>query len=83
MYARESHLETMGAASAVSVRGGATAALRAMSRLLDAWAERLSPPAQSRATDPVMEFYADSSAPEGALYIDGQLVGHVMGVSRL
>jgi hypothetical protein len=32
---------------------------------------------------PVLEFYADSSAPEGALYVDGKLVGHLPGVMRL
>lgn len=31
----------------------------------------------------VLEFYAEAGAPEGALYVDGQLVGHVSGVSRL
>lgn len=32
---------------------------------------------------PVLEFYADAGAPEGALYVDGQLVGHLLGVTRL
>ncbi len=32
---------------------------------------------------PVPEFYAEAGAPEGALYVDGQLVGHLPGVSRL
>jgi hypothetical protein len=31
----------------------------------------------------VLEFHADAGAPEGALYVDGQLVGHVLGVTRL
>lgn len=31
----------------------------------------------------VTEFHADAGAPEGALYVDGQLVGHVLGVTRL
>ncbi len=34
----------------------------------------------------VVEFHAlhcDAGAPEGALYIDGKLVGHIKGVSRL
>jgi hypothetical protein len=30
-----------------------------------------------------MEFYAEAGAPEGALYIDGELVGMLPGVSRL
>lgn len=34
-------------------------------------------------TEPVYEFYAEAGAPEGALYVDGQLVGHLSGVTRL
>ena len=30
-----------------------------------------------------LEFYAEAGAPEGALYVDGQLVGHLEGVQRL
>jgi hypothetical protein len=33
--------------------------------------------------EPVLEFYAEAGAPEGALYVDGQLVGHLPGVTRL
>ncbi len=33
--------------------------------------------------DPVLEFYAQSGAPEGALYVDGELVGTLEGVTRL
>ena len=33
--------------------------------------------------DPVLEFYAQAGAPEGALYVNGKLVGHLPGVSRL
>lgn len=36
-----------------------------------------------RSTARVLEFYAEAGAPEGALYVDGQLVGHVYGVTRL
>jgi hypothetical protein len=32
---------------------------------------------------PVLEFYAEAGAPEGALYVDGRLVGHLPGVKRL
>ncbi len=32
---------------------------------------------------PELEFYAEAGAPEGALYLDGEYVGHVPGVSRL
>jgi hypothetical protein len=31
----------------------------------------------------LLEFHADAGAPEGALYVDGQLVGYLSGVSRL
>jgi len=31
----------------------------------------------------VIEFHAEAGAPEGALYVDGQLVGHLPGVCRL
>lgn len=34
-------------------------------------------------SEPVLEFYAEAGAPEGALYIDGELVGMLAGVSRL
>lgn len=30
-----------------------------------------------------LEFYAEAGAPEGALYVDGQLVGTLPGVTRL
>jgi hypothetical protein len=31
----------------------------------------------------VLEFYAEAGAPEGALYVDGHLVGYLPGVKRL
>jgi hypothetical protein len=40
-------------------------------------------PRRSPTLAPVLEFYADAGAPEGALYVDGQLVGHLPGVNRL
>ena len=33
--------------------------------------------------DPRFEFHADAGAPEGALYVDGELVGWLRGVNRL
>ena len=33
--------------------------------------------------EPVLEFYAEAGAPEGALYVDGVRVGIVPGVTRL
>ena len=35
------------------------------------------------AAAPVLEFHAEAGAPEGALYVDGQFVGHLPGVNRL
>ncbi len=60
------------------------AALRGASRALDALAEKLAlVEAAAPAAEPVLEFHADAAAPEGALYVNGQLVGHVLGVNRL
>jgi len=33
--------------------------------------------------DPRFEFHAEAGAPEGALYVDGELVGRLHGVKRL
>jgi hypothetical protein len=33
--------------------------------------------------EPRFEFHAEAGAPEGALYVDGRLVGWLSGVSRL
>lgn len=46
-------------------------------------AERLAfaQPRQRRA--PELEFYAEAGAPEGALYVDGHLIGTLPGVTRL
>ena len=62
----------------------AAASLRITSVALGRLARRLG--RQGRIPDrtaPVFEFYAEAGAPEGALYIDGRLVGHINGVSRL
>jgi len=48
-----------------------------------AGAVALSPASETVPPDPVLEFYAEAGAPEGALYLDGALVGTVAGVSRL
>lgn len=58
-------------------------ALRAASRLLDGLAARLVWVQPAPAADAVLEFHADAGAPEGALYVNGQLVGHLSGVNRL
>lgn len=67
-------------------RRAAAAALHGASRALRHLAQQLAaPPAQPSAAShlPVLEFHAEAGAPEGALYVDGQLVGHLLGVSRL
>lgn len=64
----------------------AARALVAASRMLDRLAARLSAAAARQATPelpPVLEFYASAGAPEGALYLDGELVGTLPGVTRL
>lgn len=61
----------------------ASAFLRTASRALDALAARLALVPGPTPGERVLEFHADAGAPEGALYVDGQLVGHVLGVNRL
>jgi hypothetical protein len=59
-------------------------ALRQASARLDALARRLE--SRRSAAGPLcgtVEFHADAGAPEGALYVDGQLVGWLDGVKRL
>jgi hypothetical protein len=53
---------------------------------LTAWASHMaSTPAAAPGaqTLPRLEFHADGAAPEGALYVDGVLFGHLDGVTRL
>ncbi|MCA3242908.1 MAG: hypothetical protein ING89_16570 [Rubrivivax sp.] len=64
-------------------RGFAAALLRALSRVLDTLAEKVALVEAPPITEPVLEFHADAAAPEGALYVNGQLVGRVLGVTRL
>jgi hypothetical protein len=65
------------------VRRAAAASLRALSAVLARLARRLRAAERAPARMPVLEFYAEAGAPEGALYLDGKLVGYVHGVSRL
>lgn len=61
----------------------AAALLQRASRLLARLASGLaSAPAEPR-DEPRFEFHAEAGAPEGALYVDGRLVGWISGVSRL
>jgi hypothetical protein len=62
----------------------AAAALRGTSAALARLARRLAAPADVVGHgDPRLEFYAEAGAPEGALYLDGRLVGWLPGVTRL
>lgn len=61
----------------------AAAVLREAGRALSRLARRLGRTRERVRGEPVYEFYAEAGAPEGALYIDGQLMGHVSGVNRL
>lgn len=72
-----------------AARRAAAATLRAASAALDRLAARVaaapaaSAPRRPPQTLQALEFHADAGAPEGALYVDGELVGYVSGVSRL
>lgn len=65
------------------LREFAAALLQAASRALGRIARALLRRRPVAAGDPVYEFYAQAGAPEGALYVDGQLVGTLDGVTRL
>lgn len=65
------------------IRVWIAAMLRGSSHALGTLAARLLPPEREPLAPVVVEFHAESGAPEGALYVDGQLVGHVLGVNRL
>lgn len=59
------------------------AALRGASALLERMADRIAQVRARRHRKPELEFYAEAGAPEGALYVDGQRVGSIPGVTRL
>lgn len=64
----------------------AAAMLRAASRALDRLALRLlaTEAAPTAATGDIdLEFHAEAGAPEGAIYVNGQLAGYLPGVTRL
>lgn len=69
-------------------RGGrvvAAAVLRSASVMLERVAQALAGTAvhAPTASEPVLEFYAEAGAPEGALFVDGEFVGTLAGVTRL
>lgn len=59
--------------------------LHAASGMLVRLAARVAPArlVGARRAEPVLEFHAEAGAPEGALYVDGRLVGFIEGVDRL
>jgi hypothetical protein len=66
------------------VRRGAAVALRGASVALARLSRRVHVArAAGLRRAPELEFYAEAGAPEGALYVDGELVGYVAGVTRL
>ena len=67
------------------LRNVAAALLRALGALLDRAAHRLAAERRPEAswTHPMVEFHAEAGAPEGALYVNGRLVGYIEGVTRL
>lgn len=71
-------------ASSERARSAAAWALRAASQALDKLARQIVvAPLAAQPRDPKIEFHAESGAPEGALYVDGQLVGWIEGIQRL
>ena len=66
------------------MRHFAATGLRGAAKFLGRMARRLGKRDRvASRVNPVFEFYAQAGAPEGALYVDGKLVGHLAGVSRL
>ena len=69
---------------AEAARRLAAAGLRSVSVVLARLSRRLAHSgARARHSAPCLEFYAEAGAPEGALYLNGKLVGWVPGVRRL
>ena len=65
-----------------TARVGIALLLRGASAALANLASRLSPD-DAAADTPTLEFHANAGAPEGALYVDGVLIGYLPGVNRL
>lgn len=78
-----SHRSALAQPHAAGARQVAYRLLRGASAVLARLARQLAvhPPARRR--DVQLEYHADAGAPEGALYVDGQLVGFVDGVKRI
>jgi hypothetical protein len=66
-----------------ALRRGTAAALRAAGCALQGLSERLTASPRLVSGTAQLEFHAEAGAPEGVLYVDGQLVAHLAGVRRL
>lgn len=57
--------------------------LRRLGRALSRLARRLAAAEAAPTEEPMIEFHAEAGAPEGALYVNGRLIGTLPGVTRL
>ena len=76
----------VGTGSAHRGRAALAALMRYGALALHGLAERVAPPAVApprAATLARLEYHCEAGAPEGALYVDGVLFGHLEGVERL
>ncbi len=76
-------LRSVAPAPALPARHLVAALLSSASLALGRLASRLLHVEKQPAGEPVLEFYADAGAPEGALYVNGELVARLSGVNRL
>ncbi len=83
MILREPPLYDDARAEPRRLRDAAAELLRAASRALDRLALRLALVEPLAVSEPLFEYHADAGAPEGALYVNGLLVGRLEGVNRL
>ena len=81
----QARLGPQAAPRGVPVRSTLAAVLRGASWQLVRLARKLrvAPAATGTRRVPEFEFYAEAGAPEGALYLDGELVGYLPGGQRL
>lgn len=82
-YELEARLEGQLSPERRPVRGFVAALLRGAGRALDTLAQKLALVDAPPAEEPQLEYHADAAAPEGALYVNGVLVGRLLGVNRL
>ena len=80
---KELRWDTSPAPASAAGRRLAAALLRSASALLSGLAASLTSEPAPALSDPRLEFHAEAGAPEGALYVDGRLVGWLSGVRRL